>query len=77
MTGIVGVVLCITWHLYVCDFPSNAKNITEEELQAIHGGSGGRVKPRVRDRTTVDSGDQFFLMVTVENNPACSGDHKP
>ena len=46
-SGIVGVFLCILWKLYVSDSPTSTKDITQEELERIHSGSGGRVKPKV------------------------------
>ncbi|EPB74178.1 hypothetical protein ANCCEY_06729 [Ancylostoma ceylanicum] len=44
--GILGVLLCVLWQIFVDDVPAHALGITEEEIQVISN-TGGR-RPRVQ-----------------------------
>ncbi|PIO60980.1 transporter, major facilitator family protein [Teladorsagia circumcincta] len=45
--GILGVLLCILWQIFVSDDPANARGITNEEIQVITNAAGRR--PRVQN----------------------------
>ncbi|KAK5977558.1 Transporter major facilitator family protein, partial [Trichostrongylus colubriformis] len=40
--GVLGVLLCILWQVFVSDDPANAKGITNEEIQVITNSAGRR-----------------------------------
>ncbi|XGW25359.1 hypothetical protein V3C99_006635 [Haemonchus contortus] len=44
--GVLGVLLCILWQVFVADDPANARGITNEEIQVITDSAGRR--PRVQ-----------------------------
>lgn len=45
-SGVLGVMLCVVWQVFVADDPAKARGITDEELQIITSASGRR--PRVQ-----------------------------
>ncbi|KJH40969.1 hypothetical protein DICVIV_13065 [Dictyocaulus viviparus] len=45
--GVLGVLLCISWQIFVDDIPAHAIGITEEEVQTIASSTGRRLRVQV------------------------------